>query len=267
MSALGSRILVVVAGLPVVLGIVWLGGWWLFALAVGAALVALHELYFVTRRLRPVVLAGFLGAVLALVGAELAGPAWMVGGFLTTPAVAFLLLGVRASRAPTTAAVGVTVLGAAWIGLGLAHMVLIRDVPEHARLVSLTVLLAVFGGDTLAYFAGRLFGRHKLAPTTSPGKTWEGFVVGTAGTILIVFFALYDDRGEFLSVPQAVVLGVVIAATAPLGDLFESAIKRDMAVKDSGRLLAGHGGMLDRIDALLFAAVASYYALLGFGVA
>jgi phosphatidate cytidylyltransferase len=106
-----------------------------------------------------------------------------------------------------------------------------------------------------------------LAPATSPGKTWEGFLVGTAATILIVFFALYDDRKDFLSIPQALVLGAVIAATAPLGDLFESAIKRDMGVKDSGRLLAGHGGMLDRIDALLFAAVAAFYTLLGFGVA
>jgi phosphatidate cytidylyltransferase len=267
MSAALSRILVAIAGLPVVLGILWLGGWWLWALATGAALVALHELYLITHRLRPVALAGFVGALLALLGAELSGPAWMVGGFLVTPALAFVLLGLGASRAATTPSIAVTILGAAWIGLGLAHMLLIRDVPEHAQLASFTILLAVFGGDTLAYFAGRLFGRHKLAPTTSPGKTWEGFIVGTVATVLIVFFALYDERNDFLTIPQALVLGGVIAVTAPLGDLFESAVKRDMGVKDSGRLLAGHGGMLDRIDALLFASVASFYTLLAFGVA
>jgi phosphatidate cytidylyltransferase len=165
-----------------------------------------------------------------------------------------------------TVAVSVTVLGPAWIGLGLAHVLLIRDLPEHAQLATFTILLAVFAGDTMAYAVGRMFGRHKLAPLTSPGKTWEGFIAGTTATILVAFFALYDERGDFLSIWEALVLGAVIAAVAPLGDLFASAIKRDMQVKDWGRLLPGHGGMLDRIDALLFAAVASWYCLLGFGV-
>jgi phosphatidate cytidylyltransferase len=267
MSAGLSRILVAVAGLPVVLGFVWLGGWWLFTLVAFAAALALHELYSVTHSLRPLVLAGYVGALLALAGAEAGGSAWMVGGFLVTPALAFVLKGFADTRVPTTVSVGVTVLGAAWIGLGLAHMLLIRDIPAHAQLASFTVLLAVFAGDTMAYLAGRLFGRHKLAPRTSPGKTWEGFLVGTATTILVVFFALYDERGDFLAIWQALVLGAVIAAVAPLGDLFASAVKRDMQVKDFSGLLAGHGGMLDRIDALLFAGVAAFYCLLGFGVA
>jgi len=261
-----SRIVVALAGLPVVLGIVWLGGWWLFVLAAVAAGVALHELFHVTRSLGPLVLAGFVGAFLALLGAELGGPPWMIGGFLTTVLVAFVLKGFAGSHASTTVAVAVTVLAVAWIGLGLAHMLLIRDIPVHAQLMSFTVLLAVFAGDTVAYFTGRLFGRHKLAPAVSPGKTWEGFTGGTIATILVVFFALYDNRDTFLSVWQALVLGAVIAVVAPLGDLFASAVKRDAGVKDFSGLLAGHGGMLDRIDALLFAAVASYYTLLGFGV-
>ena len=267
MTAAVSRILVAVAGLPVVLGIVWLGGWWLWALAAFAAVVALHEFYFVARALRPLVLAGFVGTLLALLGAELGGPVWMVGGFMATPALAFVLKGFSDTRGSITVSVGITVLGAAWIGLGLAHFVLIRDIPDHAELATFTVLLAVFAGDTVAYFAGRLFGRHKLAPITSPGKTWEGFIAGTAATILVTFFALYEDRDEFLEVWEAVVLGAVIAAAAPLGDLFASAIKRDLDVKDYSGLLAGHGGMLDRIDALLFAGVASFYCLLGLGVA
>jgi phosphatidate cytidylyltransferase len=261
-----SRILVALAGLPVVLGIVWLGGWWLFALAAAAAGVALHELFQVTRSLGPLVLAGFVGSFLALLGAELGGPPWMVGGFLITLLLAFVLKGFARAHASVTVAVGTTVLAVAWIGLGLSHMLLIRHIPEHAQLVSFTVLLAVFAGDTIAYFTGRLFGRHKLAPATSPGKTWEGWVGGTLATILVVFFALYQTRNTFVSVWQALVLGAVIAVVAPLGDLFASAVKRDAGVKDFSGLLAGHGGMLDRIDALLFAAVASYYTLLAFGV-
>lgn len=267
MTAFASRILVAAAGIPLVLGLIWLGGWWLFALAAVAATFALHEFYVMTRSLRPLVLAGYLGTLAALVGAELGSAAWMVGGFLATLGLAFVLMSFAETKMPTTVSVGVTVLGAAWIGLGLAHVLLIRDIPEHAQLVTLTVLLAVWAGDTFAYLAGRLLGRHKLAPATSPGKTWEGFIAGTAATVLVTFFALYDERHDFLPVWQAILLGVVIALTAPLGDLFESSIKRDMQVKDSGRLLAGHGGMLDRIDAVLFAGVASFYCLLAFGVA
>ena len=122
------------------------------------------------------------------------------------------------------------------------------------------MLLAVWAGDTLAYLGGRLLGRHKMAPTTSPGKTWEGFVFGTAATIFVAFVALYKQH--FLTIGQSLVLGVVLAVAAPLGDLFESMLKRDAGVKDTGRLLGGHGGMLDRLDALLFAAPAAYFTIL-----
>jgi phosphatidate cytidylyltransferase len=160
--------------------------------------------------------------------------------------------------------IATTVLGAMWIGTGVASLLLLRDYgSEHTgRLAIFTVLLAVWAGDTAAYFAGRLFGRHKLARVLSPGKTWEGFVVGTLVCVLVAFFALYEDRDTFLSIWEAIVLGTVIALASTVGDLFESAVKRDMQVKDSGRLLGGHGGVLDRIDALLFAAPAAYIAIL-----
>jgi phosphatidate cytidylyltransferase len=260
-----SRILVAVIGLPLVLGMLWLGGWWLFALLVVVALIALHELYTMARSLRPLVLAGYTGAFLALLGAQLGGLGWMLGGFMTTFALAFVLKGLGETRMPTTISIGTTVLGAGWIGLGLGYVILLRAIPAHAQLASLTVILAVFAGDTAAYATGRLLGRHKLAPLTSPAKTWEGFVGGTIACILVPFFAMY--REHFLSVPRSLVLGLVIAIAAPLGDLFESALKRDMQVKDAGTLLAGHGGVLDRIDAPLFAVVAAFYLLAAFGVA
>ena len=156
-------------------------------------------------------------------------------------------------------------LGAGWIGLGLAHLLLLRGIPSEGELATFTVLLAVWSGDIGAFFAGRLIGRHKLAPALSPGKTWEGFLFGTAATIFVAFVALYKQH--YLSIGQSIVLGAVIAIAAPLGDLFESALKRDMQVKDSGRLLAAHGGVLDRIDSLLFAVVASYYVLRAFNAA
>jgi phosphatidate cytidylyltransferase len=138
---------------------------------------------------------------------------------------------------------------------------LLRDVPEFGFVVALAVVLAIFADDTAAYFGGRALGRHKLAPAISPGKTWEGFVAGTAAAVFVVFVALYQDRDTFLSIGESLLLGVIVALAGPMGDLFESMLKRDMGVKDSGRVLAAHGGVLDRIDAILFAFPAAYFTV------
>ena len=265
MGPLVSRVLVALVGVPVVLLIVWAGGWWLFALLGVAAVLALHEYSLMIRTLRPVILAAYTGALLSLLGAQLGGLDWTAAGFLTTMVLAFLLHWIATTRQSATVAIAATVLGAGWIGLCLAHLVLLREIPHDGKLATFTVLIAVWAGDIGAFFAGRLIGRHKLAPALSPGKTWEGFLFGTATTIFVAFVALYKE--DYLSIPQSILLGAVIAVAAPLGDLFESALKRDMQVKDSGRLLAAHGGVLDRIDSLLFAAVASYYLLRAFNAA
>ncbi|MBA2297182.1 MAG: phosphatidate cytidylyltransferase [Actinobacteria bacterium] len=263
MSQFLSRLLVTIVALPVVLYLVWLGGWWIFALALVAALTGLHELYVMARGLRPLVLAGYAGAIATLLGAHLGGAAWMTGGFVLTLLLAFVLYGIAETRQTATITISSTVTAVAWIALGLGHLLLLRALPEHGRLAVFTVLLAVFADDTAAYGVGRLIGRRKLAPTLSPAKTWEGFLAGTAVAIAVAFFALYDQ--EFLTIPESLVLGVAIALAGAAGDLFESALKRDLQVKDSGRLLGAHGGMLDRIDAHLFAAVAAFYVILAFG--
>jgi phosphatidate cytidylyltransferase len=260
-----SRVLVSLVALPAVLLLVWLGDWWLFGLAAVAALVGLHEYTSMVRQLRPLVLACYVGALLMLLGVTVGGLPWLLGGFLGSVLVAFVLHGVADTRQPPTVAIGSTVLGTAWVGFGLAHLVLLRDLPEYGLLAVYTVLIAVFAADTLAFFAGRLLGRHKLAPVMSPGKTWEGFLAGTLAAVAVAFFALYEDRDEFLLIWQALLLGAVVALAAAIGDLFESALKRDMQVKDTGRILGGHGGVLDRIDSLLFAAPAAYYLVLALG--
>jgi phosphatidate cytidylyltransferase len=256
---------VAVVGLPVVLGIVYLGGWWLFALCAAAAVVALHEYSLMIRTLRPLILAAMAGALTSLLGAKLGGLEWAMPGFLSTIVLAFVLHWIASTRQSATVAISSTVLGAAWIGLGLVHLMLVRAIPVNGRLAIFTVLLAVFAGDIAAFFAGRMLGRHKLAPAISPGKTWEGFLAGTVATVFVAFVALYKQH--YVSIGDSLILGAVIAVAGPVGDLFESALKRDMQVKDSGRLLGGHGGMLDRLDAPLFAAVASYYVLRAVGAA
>ena len=263
MSGLASRLLVAALLLPPVLAAVWLGGWWLASAALAGGLLALHELYAMTRSLRPLVLAGFAGLVLAIVGAQLGGPVWLLGGVLATILLAFVLFGLSHARPPSAvAAMATTVLGVAWIAGGLGCLLLVRALPEHGRLAIFTVLIAVFADDTAAYLVGRAIGRHRMAPAISPGKSWEGFVGGTTAAILVAFFALYEE--EFLTIPEALALGAAIAVAATIGDLFESAVKRDTGVKDSGSLLGGHGGVLDRIDSLLFAGPAAYFTILAF---
>ncbi|HJU47978.1 MAG TPA: phosphatidate cytidylyltransferase [Gaiellaceae bacterium] len=262
MGAFWSRILIALAGLPLVLGLVWLGGWWLFGLALAGGLIALHELYGIARGLRPVVIGGYVGLVLTLLGTQLGGVEWLFAGLLSTLAASFLIFGFSDARPSATAAMGTTLLGVVWVGGGLGTVLLVRDIPGHGRLAIFTVLIAVFAEDTAAYFVGRAVGRRKLAPTISPGKSVEGFLAGTLAAVAVAFFALYEQ--DYLETWESIVLGVAVALAAAAGDLFESAIKRDLGVKDSGRLLAGHGGVLDRLDAPLWAVPAAYAVLLAF---
>jgi len=263
-SDFASRLVVIAVGLPLVLGLVYAGGWPLWVLLTAVGFLALHEFYGMTRPLRPIVIAGYLGLALTLFAYQEGGFVWVVGGLFATVALAFLLKGIAETRQSATVSVGCTVLGVAWIGIGLIGLMALRAIPHYGRTAAYAVLIAVWAGDSLAYVVGRLIGRHKLAPKISPGKTWEGFVGGTAATIFATFIVLYEHRNTFLSIGQALLLGLALAAAAPLGDLFESLLKRDMGVKDSGRLLGGHGGVLDRIDAQLFAAIAGYYVILAF---
>ena len=260
MNPFWSRIAVAAVLLPLVLGVVWAGGWWLFAVALIGGLIALHELFGMARGLRPVVLAGYVGLVLTLLGAQLDGPTWMLAGLVATLPAALLVFFVSSARQQAVAGFAVTLLGVVWVGGGLAFLLMLRDVPDDGRLLLYTVLLTVFADDTAAFFVGRLIGRHRLAPVISPGKSWEGFVAGTLAGIAVTFFALYEQ--DVVTTGESLVLGLAIALAATLGDLFESAVKRDLGAKDSGRLLAGHGGVLDRVDSLLWAGPAAYLTFL-----
>jgi phosphatidate cytidylyltransferase len=262
MSPFWSRIVVVAILLPLVIGLVYLGGWWLFGLAVAGGLVALHELYRIARALKPLVLAGYLGFVLTLLGQQLGDVPWLLGGLLSTLLFSFLVFGLSHERPSATASFGVTLLGVVWIGGGIGMLLLVRDIPDFGFWAIMAVLFSVFAADTAAFFVGRTLGRRKLAPAISPGKTWEGFVAGVLAGTIVAFLLLYRDRDEFLTMAESLALGAVVALASVAGDLFESAVKRDLQVKDSGRLLGGHGGMLDRLDALLFAGPAAYFVIL-----
>ena len=260
MTPFVSRLAIAAILLPIVLGIVWLGDWWLFGLVLLGGLLALHELYAMARSLRPIVLGGYAGLILTLLGAQLGGTTWLLAGILSTFVAMLLVFFVSSARQNAVAGFAVTLLGVAWVGGGLAHFMLVRDIPVDGRLLVFTILITVFADDTAAFFVGRAIGRHRLAPVISPGKSIEGFIGGTVAGVAVTFFALYEQ--DVVSTWESLVLGLVIALAATLGDLFESAVKRDLGVKDSGHLLGGHGGVLDRVDSLLWAGPAAYFALL-----
>jgi len=196
---------------------------------------------------------------------------------LTTPvlgALALALFIVCAFRSPMNRVLPDTafsVFGLLYIGMAMATLYLLSTQDNGPSLL-LFLFLVVWTGDIAALYVGRSLGRHKLAPSLSPNKTWEGSFASVAGSVLIALGLVWlagilAERGiDALSYAGSILhwigLAVLLNVAAQVGDLVESAIKRGAGVKDSGHLLPGHGGMLDRIDALLLAAPVLWYAQL-----
>lgn len=253
-SDLSARILAALPAIALALFLVLEGGV-IFALGLAAlGCICMHELYAMYGRAEPARLAGYVALVGLLAAALYGGPRQVL---LLTVAALPLLFGLTlAGRRPSAGGLALTLLGIYWIGLALAHAVLLRGLP-HGEGIVIDVLVGTFIGDTGAYLGGKLFGKRPLAPTISPNKTVEGLVIGMICAVLGVWFAgRYQD---WLPGTHALVLGLGVALVAPVGDLFESFIKREARTKDSGSLFGAHGGALDRLDAVLFAAVISYY--------
>jgi phosphatidate cytidylyltransferase len=237
-----------------------IGGWPFTVAMVAIGLVCLRELFVMAGPLRPVQTAAYIAVAAVVVTAHL-GTAFNV---LLVASACFPLLfffGARPGRrGGVVEAMGLTVLGAVWIGLPLVHAVFLRDLPDHGGALLIDVLVGTFAGDTGAYATGRMFGSHRITPTLSPHKTLEGLIGGfLIGTMAFWFAGLYQD---WLSGVDALIMGAAVAAIAPIGDLFASMVKRDLGRKDTGRLFGPHGGLLDRLDAVLFTIVMGYYLAL-----
>jgi phosphatidate cytidylyltransferase len=258
-SDLSSRVLFALPLIALALFLVIQGGL-VFALGVFVlGCICMHELYGIYERAHPVRLAGFLALAGLLAAALYGGKSQVLLAAIAALPVLFALT-VLAPH-PSVPGMALTLLGIYWIGFGLAHAVLLRDLP-HGEGIVIDVLVGTFLGDTGAYLGGRLFGKRPLAPSISPNKTVEGLLIGMAFTVASVWFAgRYQD---WLPGTHALVLGLGVALFAPIGDLFESFVKRQAGAKDTGALLGAHGGMLDRLDAVLFTAVVGYYIWLAY---
>ena len=262
-SDTSSRVLYAIPAIAFALFIVISGGL-VFALGlVLLGILALHEVYSMMRRVRPVDVVGFLALAGMVMAALYGGDRQVLLALVCAFPVAFVGGLLRPRRENVSWAIAVTLFAPLWIGLAMAHAVFLRELPEGLGLL-IDVLVGTFIGDTFAYFGGRLYGRRPLAPEISPNKTVEGLVAGVIGGIAAVWFAgLYQD---WLSHGEALILGVAVALATPLGDLFESLIKRDLDVKDTGGLFGPHGGVLDRLDGVLFSVPVAFYVALALGL-
>lgn len=258
------RTLTAAVAIPIVLGALWLGGWWAFAVGALATGMSIYELHvmMVHEGYRPVIVVSFglsaLFLVAALLPLQQRLPLLEIG-VSAALLISFSTLFFRKKLEGAMLDWSLTLAIAFYVGWPMSSLLLLRGF-QVGFSDGLWWLLTVFGGvwgfDTGAFFAGHFFGRHKLAPQISPGKTWEGVFGGLIFSIAaaLLFITLPMGVPWYLTVPFGVVLGVA----AVLGDLAESLLKRQTHVKDSGNFMPGHGGMLDRLDSMLFAVLVVY---------
>ncbi|MEM1270427.1 MAG: phosphatidate cytidylyltransferase [Bacteroidota bacterium] len=256
-----SRVLTALVAAPIFIGLTYVGGWPYFLLVLALGLIAQWELYEMAKAggLNPLKWSGLgLGVVAGL------HPVWPYWGLALLVAVPFIICAfpfLRGDRPLERMAV--TIVGAVYptgLLVLLARMRLLDDPLLQgldAFWLTMMVLLLIWSADTGAYYAGRAFGKRPLFPAVSPKKTWEGYIGGLITAVGIALVLKFTVLGV-LEVWHALLIGFFCGAVAPLGDLAESRIKRSVGVKDSGSILPGHGGVLDRFDAMLVALPAVY---------
>jgi phosphatidate cytidylyltransferase len=264
-----KRILTALVVLPFLIASILISSlWWVFVLLAAAAMVlGLWEFYLLAKRLqlKPDPVAGYVaGAALLTISLyNDPGVNVLLVQFVIILLTAGTLVAATLRGAPfdkMIASVGATILGVLYVPLLGSHLVSLRtgfNPKLSAHLLSF-FFLVLMGGDAGAYYIGRAFGKHKLAPSISPGKTWEGAIGGVVAALLMALLAHFWFFRE-LPLKYILPLSVIMTLVGILGDLSESALKRGAGAKDAANILPGHGGILDRLDSLLFNAPVIYY--------
>ncbi len=249
--------------LPPVVVAITLGGVWLFALAIVLLVVAVLEFCRLMNRMEFRPAPSFALAMLVVIMVDAQWPRWGV----LVPGLSLVILGSLAwqLRHRQGSPLNDWALGMAmplYIGWCGGHLLRLRALPGGVWW-TITALSTIWLADSGAYAVGRAWGKHKLAPSLSPGKTWEGYLggvaVGTAGAAALSALWRVWGGAAAPSPWEGLLLGFLVASLAPLGDLVVSMIKRQAGVKDTGVIFPGHGGALDRIDSSLWAVVIAYY--------
>ncbi|HEX2052119.1 MAG TPA: phosphatidate cytidylyltransferase [Actinomycetota bacterium] len=247
-----------------VVGLLYIGAEAFFGLMIVVVLLAQAEFYRATRNAghNPATALGLIGGAVVLAGVFLKGPSAAGLALFATLAACFLWFMSFPNRTNLVTNVALTMMGIVYIPLLGSFVGLLSKRPD-GRGVTIATIGAAAVYDIFAYAGGSKLGRHRMAPSISPNKSWEGAAVATVATVLVAFFA-GPALGPW-SGAEAALLGLAVAVVAPLGDLVESMIKRDLGIKDMGTIFPGHGGALDRIDAILFVAPAVWFSLQLFG--
>jgi phosphatidate cytidylyltransferase len=258
---LRHRILTAVVGLPLLIAIIWFGGPWFTVLIAAIAGLATWEFYRMAGSLKvqPLIYFGIAWVLLIIASPNCPYPATLP--FLITSAIIISLMWLLFSRPRDQAFTNWawTMAAIFYIGWMLSYWVQLRNLEAGRQLVFLA-MFTTFASDTSAFFIGRTWGKHALAPSISSGKTWEGAAGGLVASILASLII-----GVIFTLPfshwQTALIGLIISIFAQLGDLVESLLKRNSGVKDAGKLVPGHGGVLDRVDSLIFTGVIVYYLM------
>jgi len=261
-SETAARVLWVIPCIAFALVIIIAGGLPFTLAMIGLGWIGLREFFRMTAAARPLVPPAFVVMAAVVLAAHYGAAFPIILLAACSFPLMFFFAAARDSHRNVTVSMAFTLFGLAWIGTAFVHAVLLRDLPDHGGALLIDVLVATFLGDTAAYVGGRMFGSRQIAPRISPNKTLEGLLAGVlCGTIGFWFAGLYQD---WLSGTDALIMGACVAALAPVGDLFASMVKRDFEVKDTGRIFGPHGGLIDRLDAVLFTVVAGYYLSVAF---
>lgn len=258
---LRHRILTAVVGLPLLIAIIWFGEPWFTLLIAVMAALGSWEFYRMAGGLKvqPITYFGIAWVLLLIASPHCPYPDTLP--FLITSAIIVSLIWLlfRRTRDQAFTNWAWTMAGILYIGWMLSYWIDLRSLENGRELVFLAMFIT-FASDTSAFFVGRAWGKHALAPSISPVKTWEGAVGGLLSSIAVALIL-----GVIFTLPlsywQIALLGFIVSIFAQLGDLAESLLKRNTGVKDAGKLIPGHGGILDRIDSLIFTGVIVYYFL------
>lgn len=268
---LRARVITALWGIPLLVIIIWFGEPWFTILIAILGVMAVLEFYRMLTASKVPLLTyfGLIGTLLFIISrnSDLLSslePHFdpnLLTPLLLTSAVLLSLIWLlwRGQKEKAFTSWASTMAGILYVGWLLSYLVALRGLDDGRNWVFFT-LATTFASDITAFFSGRALGRHRLAPYISPGKTKEGAVGGILGAVIVsLFFILPTPLGLDLHWGQVILLGFLISIFAQLGDLVESLFKRNMGAKDSGKLIPGHGGFLDRVDSLIFTGVVVYY--------
>ncbi len=268
---LRKRLITALWGIPLIIATVWFGEPWFTILMIIWGVLAVFEFYrlVTASKVPPLTYFGLIWTLLLILSRNsdllsILKPHFdlnLLTPLLLTSAVMLSLIWLlrRAQKKNAFTGWAWTMAGILYVGWLLGYLVALRGLDNGRNWVFLA-LFTTFASDTGAFFVGRALGRRRLAPQISPGKTWEGAIGGIfSATVVSLLFILPTPLTLHLNWGQAILLGLLVSIFGQLGDLVESLFKRNMGAKDSGKLLPGHGGVLDRMDSIVFAGIVVYY--------